>query len=186
MVEEGKNKNNNNPVHPNVQCWKDHAVGPSSLWNNFHNSCRNSNIALDDKNINISGRRSGVSSDINITSRSSDIATDGSIISELVSKRGSQRRKGDLVRDPVVTLNSEGEWDLPTTDVTGVWEYTTEAFMLSGIQNNINDGSSRNIVATDDSIRTIEQTVPIEGYDLRTTIKSVVSEPTNKELVIGT
>ena len=58
--------------------------------------------------------------------------------------------------------------------------------MVSGIQNNINDGSSSNIAAGDDSMRTIEQTVPMEGQDLSSTMKPTESKPINKELVIGT
>ena len=94
----------------------------------------------------------------------------------------------NLVRDPVVTLNSDGEQELPTTDVTGVSADTTEALMVSEIQNiNINDGSSSNITANNDSsMKTIEQTVPTEGQDLPTTMKPTESEPTNKEIVIGT
>ena len=33
---------------------------------------------------------------------------------------------------------------------------------------------------------TIEQTVPTEGQDLPTTMKPTESEPTNKEIVVGT
>ena len=90
------------------------------------------------------------------------------------------------MRDPVVILNSNSEQELPTTDVVGVSADTPEALMVSGIQNNINNGSSSNIAADDDSMRTIEQTAPMEGQDLPTTMKPVESEPTNKELVIGT
>ena len=74
---EGKNNNNrNNPVCPNVQCWKDHAVGTPSTWNNSRNSGRKANIT----NINISGRQGGGSSDINTTSCSSNIAGDDFIL----------------------------------------------------------------------------------------------------------
>ena len=92
-----------------------------------------SNIATNFKNININSRRGG-SSDIT-TSCSSDIAADDSIIiSGSLSGRGSRRRKEDLVRDPVVTLNSNGgDRELPTTDVTGALAGATEALMVSGI-----------------------------------------------------
>ena len=89
---------------------------------------------MDFKNININGRRG--SSDI-ITSRSRDIAADDSIIiSGSLSGRGSRQRKVDLVKDPVATLNSNGDWELPT-DVPGVSEAedTAEALRVSGIQN---------------------------------------------------
>ena len=53
----------------------------------------------------------------------------------------------------MVTLNSTvGDLELPA-DVTGVSADTTEALLVSGIQNmdiNINDGSSSNIAADDD------------------------------------
>ena len=102
-------------------------------------------------------------------SRSSDIAADDSnIISGSLSGRGSRQWKEDLLRDPVVTLNSNGgDRELLTTDVTSVSAGTMEALMVSGIQNiNINDSSSSNITANDDSsMRMIEQTVPTEGQD---------------------
>ena len=66
------------------------------------------------------------------------------------------------MRDFVVTLNStDGNQELPTTDVTGVTGVladTTEALMVLGTQNiNINDGSSSDIVADNDSnMRTTE------------------------------
>ena len=93
------------------------------------------------------------------------------------------------MRNSVVTLNSNGgDQELPTTDVMGVSADTTEAFMVSDIQNiNINDGSSSDITADNDSsMRTIDQAVPMEGQDLPTTIKPAESKPTNKEIVIGT
>ena len=129
-AEEGKNNNNNNnPVCTKAQCWKDHAVNTPSSWNNSRNSGRKANFT----NINISSRRGG-SSDINTTSCSNNIAADDSIIiSGSVSGRSSQRREVDLVRDLVVTLNSDGDRELPTTDVTGVLADTTEALMVSGI-----------------------------------------------------
>ena len=82
---------------------------------------------------------------------------DDSIISDPLSGSGSQRWKVDLVRDPVVTLNSYGDQEL-IVDVTGVSADITEALMVSGIQNiNINDGSSSNITTDDDSsMRIIE------------------------------
>ena len=110
--------NKNNPVQPNVQCWKDHAGVPSRTQNNSLNSGRSSNTAADFKNININGRRGG-SSDTT-TSRSSDIAADDSIIiSGSLSGRGSQQRKEDLVRDPVAKLNSDGNQEL-SVDLMGV------------------------------------------------------------------
>ena len=130
--------------------------------------------------------RSGVSSDINITSCSSNIATNDSVISDLLSGRGSQRRREDLVRDPVVTLNSTGgDRELPEP---GVSEAEDTAEFVSDNQNiNINDGNSSNITADDDSnMTTTEQTVPTEGQDLPTTMKPAESKPTNKEIVIGT
>ena len=71
------------------------------------------------------------------------------------------------MRDLVVTLNSDGNRELPT-DVTSVSETedTAEAEMVSGMKNmdiNINDSSSSNIAADNDSnsnMRTTEQTVP--------------------------
>ena len=50
------------------------------------------------------------------------------IISCSLSRRGSRRQKVDLVRDPVVTLNSDGDQELPA-DVTGVSADTKEALM---------------------------------------------------------
>ena len=101
-AKEEKNTNNNKPVHLNVQCWKDHVVGPSSSWNNSRNSDRKAYFT----NINISSRRGG-SSNIT-TSRSSDIVANDFIISDPLSGRGSQQQKEDLMRDPAVTLNSNG------------------------------------------------------------------------------
>ena len=78
------------------------------------------------------------------------------------------------MRDSVVTLNSNvGDRELSTIDLTGLSADTTEAFMVSGIQNiNIDDSSSSNIMANDDSsMRTIEQVVPTEGQDQPTTMK---------------
>ena len=91
------------------------------------------------------------------------------------------------MRDLVVTLNSDGDRELPAV-VTGASTDTMEALLVSGIQNiNINDGSSSNIAADNDSnMRTMEQTVPRRGQDLPTTMKPAESEPANKELVIGT
>ena len=181
---EGKNNNkNDNPLCLNVKCWKNHAVGTPSSWNNSHNLGRKANF----KNINISGKCGG-SSDINATSHNSNIVADDSIIiSGSLSGRGLQRQGVDLARDPVVTLNyNGGDQELPTTDVTGVPASVMEKFMVSGIQNDINNGSSSNIAAIDDSMRTIEQTVPTEGQDLPTTMKPAESKPTNKEIVIGT
>ena len=63
----------------------------------------------------------------------------------------------------------------------GVPASATEAFTVSGIQNNINDGSSSNIAANKDSYRMFEQVVPMEGHHLPTTMKQMESEPTNKE-----
>ena len=155
-AKEGKNNNNNNnPVRTNVQCRKDDAGGPPRTRNNSLKLGRG-NIAADSKNINMNGRCGN--SDIT-TSRSSDIAADDSIIinSGPLRRRESRRRKEDLVRDPMVTLNSNGgDRELPTTDVTGAPAGATEAFMVSGIQNNINDGGSRNIATDDDSMKTIE------------------------------
>ena len=98
----------------------------------------------------------------------------------------------DLVRDPVVTLNSnDGNQELPA-DITGVLADTTEALMVSGTKNiniNINNSSSSDIAADDDSnsnMSTTEQAVPTEGQDFPTTMKPAESKPTNKELVIGT
>ena len=104
-------------------------------WNNSCKSGHKSNFT----NINIICRLGG-SRNINITSCSRDIAADGYIIiSDSLSGRGSQRWKVDLVRDPVVTLNSDGDREL-LVDVTGVLLDTMEALMVSGIQNiNIND-----------------------------------------------
>ena len=82
-------------------------------------------------------------------------------------------------------------WELPV-DVTGVSEDTGEAFLVSGNQNiNINNGSSSYITATDDSnsnLTTTEQASSflLEGHDLPTAVEPAESEPTNKELVIGT
>ena len=57
--------------------------------------------------------------------------------------------------------------------------------MVSGTQNiNIN-GSSSNIAADDSNTRATEQTVPMEGQDLPTTMKPAKSKPAT-ELVIGT
>ena len=143
------------------------------------------------------GRRGG-SSNIITTSRSSNIAADDSvIISGSLSGRGSQQRKVDLVKDPVVTLNSnDSSRKSPTTVVLGVLAGTTEALMVSGTQNininiNINNGSSSDIAADDNSysnsnMRTTEQAVPMEGQDLPTTMKRAESKSTNKELVIRT
>ena len=115
-AEEGKNNNNNSPVHLNVQCWKNHAARPSSSCNNSLNSGCDSNIATDVKNINNNNMRSGVSS---------NIAAYDSIISDPLSGRGSQQRKEDLVRDPVVTLNSNGsDWKLPEPGVSEAQEDT--------------------------------------------------------------
>ena len=193
-AKEGKNNNNNNnnPVLTNVKCWKGHAVVTPNSWNNSLKSGQGRNIAANSKNINTLGRRGG-SSNINITSRSSNIAADDSIIiSGSLSERGSQQRKVDLVRDLVVTLNSnDSNQELPA-DVTDVLVDTTEALMVSGTQNiniNINNSSSSDIAADNDSnsnMRTTEQAVPTEGQDLPTTMKQVESEQTNKELVIGT
>ena len=60
--------------------------------------------------------------------------------------------------------------------------------MVSGTQIiNINEGISSNIAANDDSnMRTTKQTVPTDGHDLPTTMRSVESKPTNKKLVIWT
>ena len=177
-AKEGKNTNTNNPVHLNVQCWKDHAVGPPSYWK------ANSVLKADFTSINISGRRGG-SSDIT-TSRSSVIVADDSIISDSLSGSGSQRRKEDLVRDPVVILNSNGsDRELPDS---GVSEEEDTADLVSGIQNiNINTrSSSDNTADGDSSMRTIEQTAPTEGCDLLTTVKPTEPKPTNKEIVIGT
>ena len=120
------NSNNNNPVG-NIQFWKDHA-NPPNLWDNSLNFGRGSNIA-GGSNINIFGRRD---SSVIITSRSSDIAADNYIIIRgPLSERESRRRRKDLVRDPVVTLNSNGgNRELPTTDVTGVSADTTEAILI--------------------------------------------------------
>ena len=91
------------------------------------------------------------------------------------------------MRDLVVTLNSDGDQELPTTGVSEV-EDTTE--LVSDNQNvNINDGSSSDIAADNDSnMVTTEQAVPPieEVQDLPTTMKPAESKPTNKELVIGT
>ena len=91
------------------------------------------------------------------------------------------------MRDLVVTLNSDGDRELPTTGVSEV-EDTTES--VSDNQNvNINDSSSSNIAANNDSnMSTTEQAAPPieEVQDLPTTMKPAESEPTNKELVIGT
>ena len=59
---------------------------------------------------------------------------------------------------------------------------------MSGIQNvNINNSSGSNIAANNDSnMTTTEQAAPTEGQDLPTTVKPAESEPTTKELVIGT
>ena len=61
------------------------------------------------------------------------------------------------MRDLVVTLSSDGDQELPV-DVTGVSVGTAEALLVSGNQNvNINDGSSSNIAADNDSnMRTTE------------------------------
>ena len=149
------------------------------------------NIAANSKNINSIGRRGGSSSDIIITtSCSRDIVADNSIIiSGSLSGRGSRQRKVDLVRDLVVTSNStNGDRELPTTDVTGILADTMEALMMSGTQKiNINGGSSSDIAANDDfNMRATEQAVPTEGQDLPTTMKPAESKPTSKELVIGT
>jgi len=116
----------------------------------------------------------------------------------------------DLVRDPVVKLNSKdgNAWNSPI-DLTGVLdinttdesssidiatdnddsnEDTTEALLVSDNQNiNINDSSS-DIAADDSNMTTTEQPPPpIEKeQDLPTTVESAESEPANKELVIGT
>ena len=84
-------------------------------------------------------------------SRSSDITADDSIIiSGSLSGRGSQQRREDLVRDPVVTLNSNGgDRELPEP---GVSEGEDTAELVSEPDNNINDGSSSDITANDDSI----------------------------------
>ena len=89
------------------------------------------------------------------------------------------------MRDPVVTLNSNGgDRELPEP---GVSEGEDTAELVSESDNNINNDSSSDITADDDSIiMTTEQTVPPEGQDLPTTVKPTESEPTNKELVIGT
>ena len=55
--------------------------------------------------------------------------------------------------------------------------------MVSGIQNNINAGGSRNIATDNDSMKTIEQTIPTEGQDLPRTMKTTESKSTNKEIV---
>ena len=70
--------------------------------------CRKADSCLkaEISNININGKR-GSSSNIT-TSRSSNTVANNSIISDPLSGRGSQRRREDLVRDPVVTLNSHG------------------------------------------------------------------------------
>ena len=79
----------------------------------------NSLLPAGGRNINIIGRRGG-SRNINITSCSRDIAVDGSIIiSGSLSGRESRRRKEDLLRDPVVTLNSTGgDRELPEPGVS--------------------------------------------------------------------
>ena len=126
-------------------------------------------------NININGRRSGDSSDINSTSRNSNSVANYSIISDPLSGRGSQQRREDLVRDSVVILNSNnGDQELPEP---GVSEVEDTAKLASDNQNNnINDGSSSNIMANDDSIMTTtEQTVPTEGQYLPTTMKPAES-----------
>ena len=87
------------------------------------------------------------------------------------------------MRDPVATLNSGGDRELPEP---GVSEGEDTAELVSESDNNINDVSSSDITANDDSnMTTTEQTVPTEGQDLPTTVKPTESKPTNKELVIG-
>ena len=51
---------------------------------------------------------------------------DSIIISDPLRGRGSRRQEVDLVRDLVVTLNSNSDWELPTTGVSEV-EDTTES-----------------------------------------------------------
>ena len=112
-AKEGKNNNNNNnPVVTNVQCWKGHALVIPKAGNNSRK--------LDVTNININGRRDGGSSSniINITSCNTAV-DDSIIISDPLRGRGSRRQEVDLVRDLVVTLNSDGDQELPA-DVTGV------------------------------------------------------------------
>ena len=155
-AEEGKNNNNINPVR-NVQCRKDHA-NPPNLWNNSRNSgreadlCRKAGSVLkaDFTNINIIGRHDS-SSDINIMSCSSDIVVDGSIISDPLSGRGSQQRRENLVRDPVATLKSGGDWVFLEP---GVSEGENTAELVSESDNSINNGSSSNIMDDDDYIMT--------------------------------
>ena len=92
------------------------------------------------------------------------------------------------MRDLVVTLNSpDGNQELPPTDVMGVLADTTESLMVSGTQNiNINNGSSRDIAADNDSnMKATEQAVPTEGKDLPTTMKLAESKPTNKEQALS-
>ena len=88
------------------------------------------------------------------------------------------------MRDPVVTLNSNGgDRELPEPVVS---EEEDTAEMVSESDNNINDCSSSGDITDDDSIiSNTEQTVPM-GQDLPTTVKPTESEPSNKELVIGT
>ena len=150
--------------------------------NNSLNLGCGSNIAADFRNINIIGRHGG-SSNIT-TSRSSNAAANNSIISDPLSGRGSQQRRKDLVRDPVVTLNSGGDREIAEP---GVSEEEDTAELVSESDNYINNGSSSDITADGDSIRmTTEQTVPTEERDLPTTMKQTESKPTNKELVIET
>ena len=126
-------------------------------------------------------------------SRSSNIAADDSIIvCGSLSGRGPRKRGVDLVKDPVVILNSNNSNRELPADVTGLSADTTEALLVSGIQNiniNINDGSSSEITTDDDSnsnMRTTEQAAPAEEQDLPTTMEPAESKSTNKELVIGT
>ena len=183
-AKEGQNNNNNNPVQPNVQCRKDHAGGPSRTRNNYLKSGRGSNIATDFRNININGRRSGGSSNTNNTRRSSDAAANNSIISGSLSGKGSQQRRKDLVRDPVATLNSTGgDRELPEPGILEGVEDIPE--LVSEPNINIHDGNS-NEAAAEANTRNTEQTVPTEEQDLPTTMKPTESEPTNKEIVIGT
>ena len=173
-AKEGKNNNNNNNnlVVTNVQCWNSHALVIPKAGNN------NSLKSEDFKNINIIGRRDGGSSNIiNITSRNTAVV-DSIIISDPLRGRGLQQQEVDLVRDLVVTLNSNGDRELPTTGVSEV-EDTTES--VSDNQNvNINNGSSSDIVADNDSnMATTEQAAPLieEVQDLPTTMKPAESYP---------
>jgi len=185
-AKEGKNNNNNHGLVKNIQCWKGYAF-ISNSWNNSLNiTGHSSNIAAigshsktiatddDSKNININD------------GSGSDIATDNdSIISDSLRGRAPQRQEVDIVRDPMVKLSSDGDWELTTTGVSEA-EDTTE--LVSGNQNvNINKSSS-DIAADDSNMTTTEQPPPpIEKeQDLPTTVESAESEPANKELVIGT